>query len=169
MNAVLILNQDYTPLMVCSVQRAFLLVFLKKAEMIDTVKNKQLRSISQTFPFPSVIKISRYISIPYNGVVLSRQNIFKRDAYECQYCGSGKDLTLDHVTPRSKNGESTWTNLVTACKSCNSKKGDFSPKEAGMKLKNRPGRPSYISFLRTMNGTIRHEWTPYLSPKKFSA
>ena len=99
MNTVLVLNQDYTPLTVCSVQRAFLLMFLKKADIISEVKDKQLRSISQSFAFPSVIKIKYYISIPYKGVVMSRHNIFKRDGGKCQYCGTSRELTIDHVIP----------------------------------------------------------------------
>ncbi len=169
MNSVLILNQDHTPLTVCSVRRAFLLIFLKKAELLDSVKDKKLSSISKTFPFPSVIKISRYINIPYKEVVLTKHNIFKRDGQRCQYCGSTRDLTLDHLIPRSKGGKSSWTNLVTACKKCNTKKGDYSLEKTGMKLVKAPERPSYISFLKTANDAIRREWTPYLNPQKFSA
>ena len=169
MNSVLVLNQDFSPMTVCSVQRAFLLVFLKKAELMDEVKERQLRTITESYPFPSVIKINRYVHIPYKGVVLSRHNIFKRDSHECQYCGTSRDLTLDHLIPRSKGGKSSWTNLVTACKRCNAKKGDNSPEKAGMKLKTIPVKPTYISFLRSVNGHLREEWKPYLNPKRASA
>lgn len=165
MNSVLVLNQDYSPLTICSVERAFLLVFLQKAELLDKVGEKELRTISHTYPFPSVIKINRYVSVPYKGVVLSRHNIFRRDEQKCQYCGTTKDLTLDHLIPRSKGGKSSWTNLVTACKKCNSKKGDNSLEKSGMTLKNQPRKPSYISFLRSANGVVREEWKPYLNIK----
>ena len=138
MNAVLVLNQDFTPLTVCSVQRAFMLIFLNKAELLNEVTDKKLRSVTQSFPFPSVIKINRYINMPYKGVVMTRHNIFKRDGNQCQYCGTNKDLTLDHLIPRSKGGKSSWTNLVTACKKCNARKGDYSPEQVGMKLKKHP-------------------------------
>lgn len=169
MNAVLVLNQDYSPLTVCSVERAFMLIFLGKAELINEVKEKKLRSIAESFSFPSVIKINRYINIPYKGVVMSRHNIFKRDGGRCQYCGTTKDLTLDHVIPRSKGGKSTWTNLVTACKKCNAKKGDLSLEKSGMFLHKMPEKPSYLSFLRMNSTPHREDWVPFLSPKKYSA
>lgn len=169
MSAVLVLNQDYSPLTVCTVQRAFLLMYLNKAEMVEEISEKKLRSITKTYPFPSVVKIKTYVSIPYKGVVMSRHNIFKRDGGQCQYCGTSKDLTIDHVIPRSKGGKSTWTNLVTACKRCNSKKSDYSLDKVGMKLRNAPTKPSYASFLRMNKTSFRDEWNPYLDPKKVSA
>ena len=166
---VLVLNQDYSLLTVCTVQRAFLLIFLKKADLIESIKQKRLRSISESFPFPSVVRVKQYVNIPYKEVVMSRQNIFKRDDSKCQYCGTSKDLTLDHVVPRSKGGKSTWTNLVTACKRCNSIKGDFTLEKAGMKLKQKPMKPSYLSFLRMNHSPYREEWIPYLEAKKTMA
>lgn len=159
---VLVLNQDYSPLTVCSVERAFLLVFLDKAELLSPVPNVTLNTVSSSYPVPSVIKISRYISVPYKGVVLSRQNVFRRDNHECQYCGTNRDLTLDHLVPRSKGGASHWKNLVTACKHCNARKGDYLPEEVGMKLKRPPFKPTYIMFLKTSNGNIFDEWRPFL-------
>lgn len=161
-NTVLVLNQDYTPLTVCSVQRAFTLIFLQKAEMLSEIKSQKIRSISHTFPCPSVIKITRYINIPYKSVMLSRQNIFKRDNGKCQYCGTTKGLTLDHVIPRSKGGKSTWNNLVTACQKCNSKKGSLTPEKAGMSLAKKPTKPSYITFLKMTLASSREDWAQYL-------
>lgn len=170
MNTVLVLNQDYTPLTVCSVQRAFMLIFLSKADLVTEVKEKRLRSINQSFPFPSVIKVRYYVNIPYKGVVMSRHNIFKRDGGKCQYCGTHKELTIDHIVPRSKGGKSTWTNLVTACKRCNSRKSDYTLDKVGMKLLKAPVKPSYVTFLRMMhNGNCREDWSPYLNPKRASA
>lgn len=162
---VLVLNQDYSPLTVCSVERAFLLVFLNKAEMISPVPNVFLHTVNAAFQVPSVIKISRYISMPYKGVILSRQNVFRRDNHECQYCGTTRDLTLDHLIPRSKGGTSYWKNLVTACKHCNAKKGDYRLDEVGMKLRREPFKPSYIMFLKTSNGNVFDEWRPFLQLK----
>lgn len=169
MNSVLVLNQDYSPLTVCSVQRAFMLMFLNKAELLSASKGKKLRSISTTFPFPSVIKINRYINIPYKGVVMTRHNIFKRDEGKCQYCGSSKKLTIDHVIPKSKGGKSTWKNLVTACHACNSKKGDSTLEQLSMKLEKSPTKPSYASFLRLSNRAFKEDWARFLDPKKASA
>lgn len=115
-NRVLVLNQDYSPLMVCSVQRAFLLVYLNKSELVRPANGYRLHSVNQSFPMPSVIRLHRYVQAPYKGVALTRQNVFKRDNFECQYCGTKRDLTLDHIIPTSRGGQHTWLNLVTACK-----------------------------------------------------
>ena len=159
----LVLNLDYNPISVCTVQRAFLLVFLQKAELVSENSSEKLHTIDLAFPMPSVIKLKRYVNIPYKGVILTRENIFRRDRFQCQYCGTSKDLTLDHVVPKAKGGKTSWTNLVTACKRCNSKKGDFLPEEIGFKLEMRPFRPSYVMFLRDFSGYQYEEWQPYLS------
>ncbi len=159
---VLVLNQDFSPLSVCSVQRAFLLVYLEKADLVTQSQNLQLRSITRAYPLPSVIKLKVYVQIPYKGVILTRQNIFKRDNYQCQYCGTTHDLTLDHVIPKARGGKSTWSNLVTACRPCNTRKGDFTPEEIGLTIKNPPYKPSYILFLREYSGYSHTEWEPFL-------
>ena len=161
---VLVLNQDYSPMSVCTVQRAFLLIYLDKAEMINSAADQFLRTVTKNFPMPSVIRIHKYVAVPYRGVVMTRHNIFKRDKYQCQYCGTNKDLTLDHVMPRSRGGKSTWKNLVTACKSCNAGKGDFTPEEAQMTLRTIPYKPSYVMFIRDSSGYVQDEWRPYLEP-----
>lgn len=165
MNSVLVLNADYYPLTLCSVERAFLLMYLQKVDLISQVEDKAMRSVSESYPYPSVIRTKRYVQIPYKGVVLSRHNVFKRDSFCCQYCGQEKDLTLDHLIPKSKGGKSTWTNLVTACKYCNSKKGDFTPEEAGLKLLRKPIRPSYVMFLKATAKSLRADWLPFLEHK----
>lgn len=159
---VLVLNEDFSPISICTVQRAFILVFLKKAEMITKSNGSMLRTVDQAFPVPSVIKLKRFIHIPYKKVILTRQNIFKRDGFRCQYCGTTKDLTLDHVVPKARGGKSTWLNLLTACKTCNAKKGDYTPEEVGFTIKSHPFRPSYVMFLRDFSGYADEEWIPYL-------
>ncbi len=159
---VLVLNQDYSPISICTVQRAFLLVFLDKADLVNKANGTMLHSVTRVFPMPSVIKLKRYIHIPYKKVILTRQNIFKRDGFTCQYCGTTRDLTLDHVIPKAKGGKTTWMNLVTACKNCNARKGDYTPDEMGLTIKTRPFRPSYIMFLRDFSGYADEEWIPYL-------
>ena len=162
---VLVLNQDYCPISVCTVQRAFLLTYLNKTETVATANGHKIRSVSKSFPMPSVIRLTRYVNVPYKGVALTRHNVFKRDQFECQYCGTKDDLTLDHVVPRSKGGKSSWDNLVTACKRCNARKGDYSPDQAGVKLKNLPFKPSYVIFLRDYSGFHCEEWKPFLPVK----
>lgn len=165
MKRVLVLNQDYSPLTICSVKRAFLLLYLKKADLLNEVASQRLRTVSASYPFPSVIKVSNYVTVPYRGVVLSRHNIFRRDSYTCQYCGTKSDLTLDHLIPRSKGGKSNWTNLVTACKSCNAKKGDYALEDVNMTLKHRPTKPSYLMFLKKSMNSFNEDWLYYLEPK----
>src|SRR5688572_25956764 len=112
---VLVLNQDYSALTLCTINKAFLLLFLNKAEIVANVENVFLQTVSRAFPKPSVIRLQRYAHVPYKGVTLNRQNVMRRDNFQCQYCGTGKQLTIDHLTPRSKGGKSNWKNLVTAC------------------------------------------------------
>jgi 5-methylcytosine-specific restriction endonuclease McrA len=160
---VLVLNQDYSPLMVCSVERAFVLVYLNKSEMIRSANGHQLRSITRSYPMPSVIRLNRYVHAPYKGVTLTRQNIFKRDNFECVYCGTRRELTLDHVVPSSRGGTHSWTNLVTACKRCNTRKGDYTPEEAEMIMRHSPFKPSYRLFLRDLSGMNQQEWDEFLA------
>lgn len=165
MKGVLLLNQDYSPLTICSVERAFILVFLKKAELMTEAEDKSIRTISKAYPMPAVIRLHHYIHLPYRSVVLTRQNIFKRDRFSCQYCGSGKNLTLDHIMPRSRGGHSSWSNLVAACRRCNTIKGNRTPEEAGLFLKGKPHKPTYLMFLRDYSGAMRKEWVPFLQVK----
>lgn len=160
---VLVLNADFRALSVCSTPKAFLLVYLKKAEIVNAVKGKRLRSIDRSFPVPSVIRLLRYVNMPYRGVMLSRQNIFKRDGHKCLYCGEKNNLTLDHVLPRSKGGKTSWTNLVTACQTCNSRKGDLTPEEADMLLPYQPFRPSFVMFLKEFSRIGEESWQDFLT------
>jgi 5-methylcytosine-specific restriction endonuclease McrA len=163
---VLVLNQDHTALSICSVPKAFLLVYLNKAELVAQSDLLRLRTISDDFPLPTVIRLHRYVNLPYKGVMLTRQNVFKRDSHQCQYCGITEDLTLDHVLPKSRGGKTSWDNLTTACKRCNSRKGDFTPDEANMKLRIKPYKPSFIVFLRDFSGAIEQSWIPFLSKRE---
>jgi len=162
----LVLNLDYTPIAVCTVQRAFLLIYLQKAELVKANNSYAFHTVNDTFSMPAVIKLNRYVNIPYKGLVLSRENVFKRDGFKCQYCGDEKELTLDHLIPKAKGGKTSWSNLVTACKTCNSKKGNYSPEEAGLQLSLKPYRPSYIMYLKDLSGNNYNEWKPFLNYKK---
>ena len=163
---VLVLNQDYSALSICSVPKAFLLVYLDKAELVAESEQFKLRTVSAEFPMPSVIRLHRYVNLPYKGVMLTRQNIFKRDGHHCQYCGTVDDLTLDHVMPKSRGGKTSWDNLATACKRCNSRKGDYTPDEANMKLRQKPFKPTFLVFLREFSGSIEESWMPFLAKKE---
>ncbi len=148
---------------VCNVKKAIILLFLGKAELIEAYDGKRIRSVSMTMPFPSIVRLSVYIHIPYKKIILSRKNILRRDGHRCQYCGkSGTGLTVDHIIPRSRMGEDSWENLVTACVECNNRKGDRSPEEAQMKLLRRPIKPNHVTFIRHFVGRIDERWKPYL-------
>ncbi len=163
MNAnVLVLNQDYQPLSVCSLQRSMKLIFLEKAELLHDDPAKKLRTTRQQFDFPSVIRLRRYISLPYTKVVLTRRNVMRRDNFRCQYCEKKSKLTIDHVFPKSRGGKDVWENLTTACDKCNVKKGNRTPKEAQMPLLSEPYRPIPITFFRDINGGVQEPWKPYL-------
>ena len=159
---VLVLNQNYEPLSVCSVRRALLLVLRGKAETVEKLGGV-IRSVSQDYPVPSVVRLGRYIHAPRRKVVLSKRNILKRDNHQCQYCGrkDGK-LTVDHIVPRTNGGTGTWENLVCACVSCNSKKGERRPDEVGLALRSKPKRPNNVSFIRNVIGAEDQRWKPYL-------
>lgn len=163
MNAnVLVLNQDYQPLSICSLQRSIKLIFLEKAELLHDDPAKKLRTTSEQYDFPSVIRLRRYVRLPYTKVVLTRRNVMRRDSFQCQYCGKKSKLTIDHVHPKSRGGKDTWENLTTACDKCNVKKGNRTPKEANMVLKSSPFRPIPITFFRDNNGGVQEPWKPYL-------
>jgi 5-methylcytosine-specific restriction endonuclease McrA len=100
--------------------------------------------------------------MPYKKVPLSRFNIFRRDGHKCVYCGTNKNLTIDHVLPKSRGGDNSWKNLVTCCGICNLKKDDRTPEEADMVFLRKPFTPTYIQFIERMNGIIKEEWKQFL-------
>lgn len=160
---MLILNQSYEPIAVCSAQKAVILLYLEKAEMIATADGKVIRSVNAAFPFPSVIRLARYKRVPYRSIILSRKNILRRDGHRCQYCGATTlPITVDHIVPRSVGGADSWENLVAACIRCNNLKGDRTPDKAGMRLRSQPRRPSHVSFIIHSAGSIDEPWKPYL-------
>jgi 5-methylcytosine-specific restriction endonuclease McrA len=148
--------------MVSTVQRAFILLYLNKTELVEKANGYKIRTVNTQFPMPAVIKLSNYVNVPYKRVPLTRQNIFKRDGFQCQYCERQEQLTLDHLIPKAEGGSTTWDNLITACSRCNAQKGHQTPKEAGMKLMSKPFRPNYTSFIKNNSGFVCDEWLPYL-------
>jgi 5-methylcytosine-specific restriction endonuclease McrA len=160
---VLVLNFDHSPMAVVSAQKALVLMFLNKVVCLEFYPNFFVRTISRQYPYPAVIRLNEYRNVPFRNVLLNRQNIFKRDKGECQYCGSKKNLTIDHVVPKSKGGKTNWTNLITACHRCNVIKGDKSPEQAGLFLKTYPFKPSLAYFLIDYAERNASEWLPFLS------
>lgn len=156
MSTVLVLNYDYTPLNVTSIRRGFVLVDKGKAEVI---KSDELPIVTgyKTYVRPLIIRLLKYIKHHVRTLRASRPRIYKRDNYECVYCGSKKDLTLDHVVPKSKGGGNEWTNLVTSCFKCNLKKGSKTPEEAKMVMKHKPFTPTLVSE----NSSVQKVWNEY--------
>lgn len=159
---VLVLNQDYRALTICSVERAIVLVILRKAELIEALPDRFVRSPSTQLPWPSIVRLRGYVTVPYKRIMISRKNILRRDRFRCQYCSSREHLTIDHVVPKSRGGRDSWENLVAACTPCNNKKGNRTPDEANMVLKRPPFRPSHVMFIRDYIGTLNDAWKPYL-------
>jgi 5-methylcytosine-specific restriction endonuclease McrA len=162
---VLVLNQNYEPINVCSLRRAIVLVIREKAEMIEAYP-VPLYSTSLFYEAPSVIRLYQLVRRPRPRVKLTRREVFVRDRYTCQYCGASHgDLTLDHVVPRSRGGTNTWENLVTACRSCNHRKGGKSVKEARMTLLQAPYEPragAYYSIERRLHSSTLDTWLKFL-------
>ncbi|PRY87957.1 HNH endonuclease [Mongoliibacter ruber] len=165
---VLVLNLDHSPVAVVTVQKALVLAFLEKVSCLSHYESLVVRTVTKEFKYPAVIRLNEYKNIPYKGVLLNRANLFRRDGNVCQYCGSKKQLTIDHVIPKSKGGKTNWANLVTACHRCNVLKGDKSPEQMGMKLKVTPFRPTLGFFLADYAERHAEEWLPFLDIKAVS-
>jgi 5-methylcytosine-specific restriction endonuclease McrA len=160
---VLVLNASYEPLNVTTVRRAHVLVFKGKAEVIEEL-NRPLSSASTSFPWPNVIRLVNYVRVP-RAVQrkISRRALFARDGWSCVYCGTtSARLTLDHVLPRSRGGESSWENVVTSCAPCNHRKGNRTAEEANMTLRKPPRPPAPVLFIHLSAPRIPDGWQPYL-------
>lgn len=143
---ILVLNADNQPLNITTFRKGFKLLHKGKAEVYRSDANDIILA-SITMERPTIIRLLKYLYTPYRKINLSKQNIYKRDGYACVYCGSDSDLTLDHVTPRSRGGGNTWENLVTCCKPCNSRKDNRTPSEAGMRMRVKPFVPSFTHLI----------------------
>ena len=160
-NKVLVLNASYELLNICNWKRAVVLVFKGKAEQLE----HNGKVIYPNFHIPTVIRLRRYIRIPHKEIPLTRKNLLHRDHYSCQYCGlKSSDLTIDHITPRSKGGTDSWDNVVASCQRCNVKKGDRIPKEANMHLLRQPKVPiGHLYFEVTrLASSYFPDWQKYI-------
>lgn len=162
---VLVLNQNYEPLHLASVRRAVVLWLSGKAEILETYEYF-IASAQQRFPAPSVIRLYQLVKRPPLRVKLSRREVFARDNYTCQYCGvRTHDLTIDHVIPRSRGGEHSWNNVVSACRACNHRKGGKLLTEARMQLLRQPfePRPGHHYFIqRLLRSSVQESWLKFL-------
>ncbi|MBN1279147.1 MAG: HNH endonuclease [Chlorobium sp.] len=160
---VLVLNSSYEPLSICDAQRALLLLFCGKAVPVADHPEKMICTVTRRFPLPSIVRLNLFVRVPFKSIMLNRKNILRRDAFRCQYCGrSDLPLTVDHMHPRSRGGEDSWENLITACRRCNMKKGNRTPAEAGMPPLSRPSKPNQLIFMQQFTAAVSEEWKPYL-------
>jgi 5-methylcytosine-specific restriction endonuclease McrA len=163
---VLVLNASYEPINICAARRALVLI-LKGVASAEEHGPTHIHSTRHAVRVPTVIRLLEYRRIPHQTRALSRKNILMRDRYTCQYCHRtlpSSELTLDHVMPRSRSGETTWENLVACCHTCNNRKGNRTPEEAGMRLARAP-RPFSLHtsrHLMRLLGKSDDQWRKYL-------
>ncbi len=184
----LVLNRSWMPVTTTTVRRAVVLMARGVAGAVHpgTFEVAQweawiergpddvhrLRGIGFEFPVPDVIVLTHYNGFPDVPVSFSRRNVYRRDGYECVYCGRAPGagaLTLDHVRPRSRGGETSWLNCVTACVSCNARKADQSLQAAGMRLRRRPVVPRWPGGLDPSSLRERPVWHRFMPAKALSA
>ena len=161
---VLKLDSSFRPIEVISWEEAIVLTWLKKAWAAEYT-DKWVHSAAKKFQVPSVIVLFRYIDEKFFTLPCTRKNILLRDENHCQYCAKRfreSELTIDHVIPRSKGGQSRWTNVVTACKPCNQRKSNYLLKNAPVALIRRPLKPSYRSIIKKRVGNANLKWKEYL-------
>jgi len=159
----LVVDSAYIARSVIATERAFVISYKGNAEVIAEYP-ETFGVVNPTLEInkPSIIRVPTFIKMNFQKVPLTRENIYKRDNYECVYCGEDnkKLLTLDHVVPQSKGGPNSWDNLVTACKRCNGEKSDLTLEEYGKPIP-KPQRPHYLMLLKKVHH-IPEEWKPYL-------
>ena len=165
MERTLLLSQSYEPIAAISWQRAIVLSVLEKVEVVEEY-DMPVRSPSRVINRPAVVRLVKAFKRHRRRMKFSKQHVFARDRWKCQYCGRRKpisELTYDHVKPRSRGGKTCWENIVTACSGCNSKKADRTPQEARMFPKTSPRRPDWVpSFsMRVAKTAMPDEWKTY--------
>ncbi len=160
---VLVLNANFQPINITSSHRAINLILAEKASLILNGRGV-IRSVSKSFPLPSVIRLRRMIKRPRPVVKLTRREIFRRDNYTCQYCNRpSNNLTIDHVIPRHLGGQTNWDNVVTACSRCNHIKGGLTPKQSGMYPRTPPQHPPKTAvYLFGKHLKQNEEWKAFL-------
>ena len=162
MKSALVLNATFEPLSIVSVRRATCLVLSDKAELIEN-DGTEMRSERFTLASPLVVRLKYMVKVPYSRhTAMSRRAIMARDGHACQYCGAPAD-SIDHVLPKSRGGMHVWENVAAACRTCNLRKRDRTPEEAGMPLVTKPYVPRESSWITLSVITVPDQWKPYLA------
>lgn len=173
----LLLNADYKPKAVLSWQKAIEMVLRDVVFTVVEYEEWEVHSPSVTLVVPAVLALQKYVH-RRKAVSFSRTNIYIRDDFTCQYCGLSagdgglnvRDLTFDHVVPRSRGGGTTWENITTSCSDCNRRKGDQTPKEARMALLSKPHEPRHLNNVEysLIGKSVPEEWHAYLPDGQYA-
>lgn len=163
MSRALVLNATYEPLSVVSSRRAVVLLWADKADMVAP-SGLSMHSESLTLVVPSVVRLRQYVRVPFQRcAALNRRSLFARDGGRCQYC-LGPAESIDHVLPRAKGGQHVWENVVAACQSCNTAKGDRLLAETNLELATVPRAPRGHGWVAFSVGIVPEAWIPYIEP-----
>jgi 5-methylcytosine-specific restriction endonuclease McrA len=169
MDRTLLLSAMYEPMATISWRKAITLLTLGKVEVIEE-HDRDVRSISLVIKLPSVVRLIQRFRRHKQRVRFSKQNLFARDRWTCQYCGQRETidrLTQDHVVPRSLGGKTSWENVVTCCPDCNGRKANRTPEQAGMRLGTQPRRPDWVPILVVRIGEgAPPEWRSYCGDRR---
>lgn len=166
METVLLLNASFEPLRVINWQRALTLLFTGKVEVLEEY-TREIHSVTLSIRLPAVVRLHSLIRVKPSGVKFSRQHIYARDGYACQYCGNKpplQELTYDHVVPRALGGPTDWHNIVTCCITCNRRKGGKLLEQSGLQLRHKPRKPSWGPYIVMAMGLRNppEPWRAYL-------
>lgn len=159
----LVLDSSFMARSIINTDRAFVITYKGNADIVEEhPESFKLVNPELDIKKPSIIRVYKYVNQIIQKVPLSRENVYRRDNFECVYCGDNnrKTLTLDHVVPQSKGGKDTWDNLVTACRRCNGEKSNLTLEEYGKDIP-QPRRPHYLMLMKQVH-YIPKEWEPYL-------
>lgn len=165
MEKTLLLNATYEPLRIISWQKAVTLFALEKVEILEAY-DRMIHSVSFSIQLPSVVRLLRFVNWHKDPVKFSRKNIYLRDHGQCQYCGADlqpKEITYDHVIPKSQGGITCWENVVTCCIDCNRQKGGRTPQQAHISLLTKPHKPKWHQAFRLTLGITQmpESWHDY--------
>lgn len=165
MDRTLLLNQSYEPVNAIPWKRAICLIMLGKAETVEEYE-REVRSAKKSFRIPAVVRLVSPFRRHKKRVKFSKQHVFARDRWKCQYCGQKKpadELTQDHVVPKSRGGKTCWENIVTACRACNTTKANRTPQESGMRPMTVPQKPDWVPvFAIKTSQAMPEQWKNFV-------
>ena len=192
---VLVLNRLWQAVNTCTAKRALCLLYVGHAQVVDAYPRQNhysthdfhswlslsatngdaevIDTISYKVRVPKIIVLTLFDRFPKKAVKLTRQNLFERDSYTCQYCErklERQELNIDHVVPRDLGGASTWENLVCSCVPCNTRKGNLLIHQVGMRLRRKPSAPHWQPAVNlSHNGSIHESWLNFVDPSRWLA